>query len=415
MTTASPSLAQVRHAVENAVALRRIQRLAPAGGPTDKVFPATYEGGKYARESRRIEGRNVECVLLDSVPSQANRMEWALLRAWDAGRLALPVVAVDFRDTGLSGVQRITSLDAPHRLVDAILRDSVVPNAGSTKKPSQFTSWLGEQGFQGTTIAHATVLFEFCPTALIFGMWDSTGARGGSGLKVPRALTSEIVGVDAVFGVKTTSRIDPLQIQKQAGPLYEAPDGGWVLDRDAAAKDPKGNPKLLGKDGKPSEANHGNVTPSAVDASGGVTIAYAQQTTVLSLPAIRRIGFGTTEPRCDIAGRTALVALGLAAATLGDVDGHDLRSRCLLVPTDPAPWEVVAADGTVTERWTLDPGATAALVDQAVKDATDAKLPAWPKRQGDEPGSLVLRPSAKLVELVKRSQKLAATSAEAVG
>jgi CRISPR-associated protein Csb1 len=35
-------------------------------------------------------------VLLDSVQSQANRMELALLDAWRAGRLPLPVVTAAF-------------------------------------------------------------------------------------------------------------------------------------------------------------------------------------------------------------------------------------------------------------------------------------------------------------------------------
>ncbi len=51
-------------------------------------------------------------------------------------------------------------------------------------------------------------------------------------------------------------------------------------------------------EGKPSEINHGNVTPDLVRAErtkeplpGGVTMAYAFQTAVLSLPAVRRLRF----------------------------------------------------------------------------------------------------------------------------
>jgi len=66
-----------------AAAFRRIVRLQPAGGPGAKVFPPTYEGGKYVTEKRRINGEIVDCVLLDSVQSQANRMELALKEALD--------------------------------------------------------------------------------------------------------------------------------------------------------------------------------------------------------------------------------------------------------------------------------------------------------------------------------------------
>ena len=72
------------------------------------------------------------------------------------------------------------------------------------------------------SLQNATPLFELCPTALLFGMWDSTGPKGGLGAKFERAMVSEIVGIDAVYGVKTSSRIDPLGIQLKAGPLYAA-------------------------------------------------------------------------------------------------------------------------------------------------------------------------------------------------
>ena len=73
-----------------AVAIRAITKLAPAGGPTDKVFPPTYvkEGRsetKYAMEIRKVDGHDVQTVLLDSVASQANRLEEALLEGWRRG------------------------------------------------------------------------------------------------------------------------------------------------------------------------------------------------------------------------------------------------------------------------------------------------------------------------------------------
>src|SRR5713101_226133 len=62
------------------VAIRGTAKLEPAGGPGDKVFPPTHFVGdradtRYAFEQRRIDGKEVTCVLLDSVQSQANRME----------------------------------------------------------------------------------------------------------------------------------------------------------------------------------------------------------------------------------------------------------------------------------------------------------------------------------------------------
>jgi CRISPR-associated protein Csb1 len=42
------------NAVKGAAAIRIVTKLEPAGGPGDKVFPPTYEGGQYAMELRRV-------------------------------------------------------------------------------------------------------------------------------------------------------------------------------------------------------------------------------------------------------------------------------------------------------------------------------------------------------------------------
>lgn len=82
------------------VAIRVRQKLQPAGGVGDKIFPPTYATGdktlKYAGETRRIDGTDIPVVLLDSVASQANRMEEALLAAWEHRDLDFPVIGVDF-------------------------------------------------------------------------------------------------------------------------------------------------------------------------------------------------------------------------------------------------------------------------------------------------------------------------------
>jgi len=84
----------------SAAAFRCRRRLQPAGGKGDKVFPPTYEGAQYATEDRVVneEGKpvRVSCVLLDSVQSQANRMELALLEATREQKIQVPLVEVDF-------------------------------------------------------------------------------------------------------------------------------------------------------------------------------------------------------------------------------------------------------------------------------------------------------------------------------
>src|SRR4051812_47310301 len=88
-------------ALTGAAAIRAVTHLDPAGGPGDKVFPPTYvkernATTRYALEPRHRDGREVNTVLLDSVASQANRFEEALLEGWRRKELPFPVVGVDF-------------------------------------------------------------------------------------------------------------------------------------------------------------------------------------------------------------------------------------------------------------------------------------------------------------------------------
>lgn len=381
----------------SAAAFRCVTEYQPAGGPGDKIFPPTYEGGKYAVETRMIDGKPVDCVLLDSVQSQANRMELALLEAHRSGELKIPLLVTRFDQDALPKKFVVTSLDAPHRVADAIFRDSLLDGVMFRK------SAKGKQ-LDTVETRNATALFGLCPMALVFGIWDSTGPRGGLGAKFQRALVSEMVGYDAVAGVKTSSRIDPAQIMLGAGPLF-----GRKADSDTApawALDSKAGTKKLGKDGKPSEANHGNVMPNIT--VGGFTISKALQTTVLSLSALRRLRFplngsADSNPDADISARTALAALGIAAATLARGDA-DLRSRCQLFPQQQPLWELLAVPGETPKQFTLSPEGAIALANAAIEQAKKANLP-WE-------GELVLKPSDELVELVRRSQELASASGE---
>lgn len=90
----------------DAVALRSRITLQPAGGDGDKVFPPSYAvdgraDHKYAVEERQLgDGGVYTTVLLDSVASQANRAELALLEGWEHGELKFPVPYVDFSEDG---------------------------------------------------------------------------------------------------------------------------------------------------------------------------------------------------------------------------------------------------------------------------------------------------------------------------
>ncbi|HET8540539.1 MAG TPA: type I-U CRISPR-associated RAMP protein Csb1/Cas7u [Anaeromyxobacter sp.] len=427
---AALTLERLQAAVAEDAAVRFVARLQPVGGLGDKVFPPTYTGGQYALESRVDEhGVVKEVVLLDSVQSQANRMEQALLAAHRDGRIALPMISVSFSKVEeLKELGEITVLDAPHRLADAILRDSMLNG-------TLFPATTEGQVLRRATAKNATELFKLCPTALLFGIWESTGAAGGLGVKFQRAIVSEIIGVGAVVGRKTASRIDPLQVGRV--PIYEArerADGGipWTADESKALADgtnPDGTPRYKRfkvssrAKGVPSEVNHGNVTPDTArhrgemlrlgrdlageqrvirdrdELPGGVTLEYAKHTAVLSLAALRRLHF-PIDGGADASpvARLVLAALGLFALIELRRNDYDLRSRCALVLEGAPAMEIVKRDG-VTEPVSLDGRSVKALLDEARQHAEAKKL-IWRKQP------LELTPSTALRDLIVQSRRI---------
>ena len=374
----------------HAVAIRCRSTLQPAAGEGTKVFPPTHAGGAYATEQRRIPDAEdpVECVLLDSVQSQANRIEEALQDAVDRNLIEMPLIVVDFGNE-VADIQRVTSLQAPHRAADAILRDSLLGDVPFRK------SSIGQK-ITESSLANATALFEFCPHALVLGVWDSTGPKGGLGAKFARAMVSEVVGINSLAGSKTSSRIDPLQI-RAAAKVTKNKDGSWKMAKDEKAKDAI----------SPSEINHGNIPPDV--SAGGVTISHAEHTAVLSLPQLRRLRFpidGEFDPKRDDAARTVLAALALVGLTLAAERGFDLRSRCLLFPDESMSFELLDTPGKPT-AFSLHSDDAIKIFKQAVAAATTKEIGlSWNTKP------IVLKPSPQLIELVQRSQAIAASSPE---
>jgi len=404
-----------------AVAVRARVQLQPVGGEGDKVFPPTYEpvsGGttRYAVEERRVGDAVHQTVLLDSVASQANRLELSLLEGWELGELRFPNPYVDFTgEADVADLGRLSALEAPHRIADAIFRDSLLD--GTLFRLSDVGRAITE-----STPRDATGLYTYSPTALLFGMWDSTGPKGGQGSKFQRAIVSEIVGYGVKLGEKTASRIDPLGVEVGAGRVYKHQDPlqEWTLAESEAEKDGRGDPvpfrrrKGDGEAGRPSTINHGNVTPSIDTTAGGVTITGALQTTVLSLAALRRLRFlhdtsggllNGNRRAVEVAARTVVAALGLAALAYQYEQDYDLRSRCLLLPTAPPRVELLRRDGSAPTAIALDRDGAARLLTDAV-EAASARGLTWPE------DGVVLYPAPKLVELVRRSRKVAAIATD---
>jgi CRISPR-associated protein Csb1 len=392
--------------VESATAIRLRQRLLPEGGSGDKIFPPTFAGGAYCWEQRRIDGATVPCVLLDSVASQANRFEEALSDLISNQKIDVPRLIVQF-DGELSDLGAISTLATPHRVFDAIFRDSALNG-----EPF-FKSKLYKE-LTACNVRNATALFAYAPTALLFGCWDSTGAAGGLGNKFARAVTSEIVGINAEWGATQGGvRQDPLGISSDVEISIES-GGDWSL----VGKSAPGK-KDRGKGTRPSEINHGNILVRVesetreirfADGSvqterrplkGGVTVEYALQTSVLSLAALRRLKFpviGNESGSADQFARVVLAALALVAITASREKGYWLRSRCGLVPDGWQDFEIIAADGGTT-RLKLTSSNAIEAYQRAVRAAREVNLP-W------QSTPLELAPQPKLVDLIRKSREI---------
>jgi len=297
------------------------------------------------------------------------------------------VIEVDLSETATfrKPLANLTSLEVPHRLADAILRDSVLKGGIRFQASKYATSW------SRANLWNATPVYSLCPTALLFGMWGSPDKPGGLGAKFERAYVSEIVAVDVTQPeMRRGFRIDPLEARNKIA-LRQTPDGFKIAE--GKEKDTL----------KPSELNHGNILFESKNS--GVRCEYAEQTTVISLGAMRKLRFPdvvTQDPKRDLAGRTVLAALGLCAAVLASERGTSLRSRCHLWPEAPRQWELLEKPGQSPRVFSATGESTIALLKEAVAAAKVVGL-VWMEEK------LMLTPSPELMELIKRSQDFSAT------
>ncbi len=307
------------------VALLRIVTIyRPAGGAGSRIFPPTFPTSRddpspYLLEERVRDGQPRKAVVLDQVPSEANRAEEALARAWAAGLVRMPMLRLTHQGAANT---TITGLQAPHRAFDAYWRDSLLHGVKFDKTE------LGKT-LQSANLDDSRALLKHDLGSLVYGSWNSH--RKGRQARFPRIYASEIVGWDPVEGSRKAGRMDPLNlVGTRSGEGDE-----WIYSP-AGAKTVKG---------KLSEIGHGNIAPNATH--GGVTITTATRFATLSLTALARIGFGSARPEQQLASRVLLAALALLGDRLAfGGPGLWLRSGCELV-VDEETLEWVGRGGMV--------------------------------------------------------------------
>ena len=299
--------------------------LVPLAGPGGPVKPAVYEEGIYQKDRRWAAPGDAEAtpvIVIDNVPSQANRLEDALRRHRDSTsipELVLDLSKLEHLPAHLP--RRLSSLQFPHRSADAYLRDAKLGDQDFIKTE------LGRAIF-GATAQACGPLMAWFPQALLYGFWQSHLGKKGHNSKHARAWVSEIIGWQPAT---TETRVLGLK----GDPLNLTIDEGVTFNPDDRTKWEVGKGKKVegGKNDKLSEIGHGQVPFMGADATAAsVSFARVTQRATVSFAQLRRIGLGDRSDEADAAARALLVALGLHAHQLAFGRGFALRSGAELRP-----------------------------------------------------------------------------------
>ena len=299
--------------------------LVPLAGPGGPVKPPVYEGGTYQQDRRWAALDDPEptpVLVIDNVPSQANRLEAALRRHRES--LSIPELVLDL--SGLPHLpahlpRQLSSLEFPHRNADAYLRDALLDGQDFLKTE------LGRAIFDATAQACGPLMAWF-PQALLYGFWQSHLGKKRANSKHARAWVSEIVGWQPastetrVLGLKG----DALNLNTD-DVVTSNPDDRTTWDVGKAEK------VAGGKSDKLSEIGHGQVPFMGSDAAAAaVSFARVTQRATVSFAQLRRVTLGGDQREADAAARALLVALGLHAHQLAFGRGFALRSGAELRP-----------------------------------------------------------------------------------
>jgi CRISPR-associated protein Csb1 len=286
------------------VALVLKEHLMPVEGEDAVFFPPTYAMPGPQKYNVDYLSDGTQVVTVDSVGSQANRIE-PLFGTDPELQQLVPQITIE-----IEGDTAVKIFEAGHRLGDAVVRSSELKDEAK----AAFSDFL--------TKGDATSLAKLAPTSLVFGAWDSRDTQA----KLPRLVQSVI----------RAWNVDPLTRSAQ----YTPPVDYSKFDVFSAEE----KEKAEGNNKSPL-AQRGFVAVPAVGEHGGVVArGPIVRDITINLVALRRLNAASDSERL----RRYILGLCLVAAS-EPLDGF-LRQGCLLVPKpdQPTGWQQVARTGERT-------------------------------------------------------------------
>lgn len=366
-------------------------QLEPIAGDGAPVKPAIYAGGVYQQDRRwtgeGTERRVVDAIVIDNVPSQANRLEAALKDA--AGDLGIPQIVLDLSSVGELPPhlpRQISSLEFPHRQADAYLRDCTV-------KGQAFARTDIGAALLAATADNPSALYEWFPQALLFGYWQSHLGKKASQAKLARSWVSEIVGFEpAAVGTKIDGlKGDPLNLNVDEEIRFDEDNqANWELVAGSKKEAKSGKKERL------AHIGHGQIPFKKAELSpAAVSFRSIEQLATVTFPSLRRIWTG--DDQSSATGRALLVSLGLLAHARAFGRPFSLRSGCDLRPRSVA-WTWLGADrDDALAPLSID--AAQALFADCVAAAEAAGLPVGSKWVTE----LIVEPSDALAGVIRSS------------
>lgn len=341
-------------AAEMPSALVLTETLEPVGGREDIIFPPTYARNKkdadhpysinvlkFGDTVPALPGAESNTCLIDSVGSQANRMENCFIdkpgQPNPLGEL-VPQIVVEAEG------QSVNILEAGHRIADAAVRFSALEEDARAAIKA-----MADKG-------DAYALAQLAPTSLVFGFWDSRD----TGYKSGRLLSSTIRAGNVCY-VTRSAQFNPAfdvvyegaqVVLREAGrsAQFNKPNDSEDGAGDESGTDAAESTVKSARGNKDPLSQQGLKAAPAPDTHGGVRVfGDIVRRTQLSLVGLRSLVALGNDGQID-AGKTMKLRryiLGLALVAARSQTDYKLREGCNLVGSleKPPRAEVVYVDG----------------------------------------------------------------------